>query len=296
MVGMVGWYTTLGAGLTINEVLYDTNNGNQGPEPQGEWIEIYNFDIADVDVSGYIISDDPNPRNPGGEGAYTIPSGTVVPAVGFLLLVYDSATFWNAVNQGAYPPPFPTTVILQYGSTASNLILANSGDDIHLFAPDLTVVDEMWYGNGGDMGSTNAAPDVPEGSGLGRSPNGYDTDIPANDFYEAGPTQLTPGSLNPTAVEEGPQRSSPSRLHVQYRPSSLYVVYQPSGIGKVVMEIVNATGRRVWIRTLRAMPTGNRLQIQAPLLPAGVYTVRAIEEHTSPQAVKVWVIGTRGAR
>ena len=173
------------SGVKINEVFYDAATG-QGAEPHAEWIELYNSSESDIDLSGWMIADDPDP-NGTSEGRFTFPTGTVLPAGGFLVLAYNADTFaayWDATG----------ITVIAYGDSAQYLSLANSGDDVHLFDASLAEVDAMWYGSGGDMGSTGAAPDVSAGHSLARYPDGQDTNDPSADFQDS--PVPTPGRPN----------------------------------------------------------------------------------------------------
>jgi len=93
------------SGLYINELL---------PAPKTnyttEWIEIYNSTDQAIDLGGYKIDDLRN----GGQAAYTIPAGTIIPPKGFF--VWDTNSYFN-----------------------------NDGDEAYLIAPDGTVVDSFSY-------------------------------------------------------------------------------------------------------------------------------------------------------
>ncbi len=177
------------SGAKINEVFYDATSG-QGAEPYAEWIELYNSSASDIDLSGWMIADDPDPYGTS-EGRFTFPSGTVLPAGGFLVLAYNAdtfATYWDTTG----------ITVIAYGDSAQYLSLANSGDDIHLFDASRAEVDAMWYGNGGDMGSTGAAPDVSPGHSLARYPDGQDTNDPSADFQDSSvPTPGHPNQVGP---------------------------------------------------------------------------------------------------
>ncbi len=200
--------------VKINEVFYDPATG-QGAEPEGEWVELYNAGSSPVDLSLWIFTDDTGYAY-NNEGNFTIPNGTQIDPGGFLILCNDSDTF---VTYWTAPAGVP---IVPYGAFDQGIIqFNNTGDDLHLFMPDgqggYTLVDEMWYGSGSgnDMGSTNAAPDVAAGHSLARSPNGYDTDNPSNDFQDN--PSPTPGSSNPTAVTES-QLQVPSDRGFRWNP------------------------------------------------------------------------------
>ncbi|MBN2229059.1 MAG: lamin tail domain-containing protein [Candidatus Thorarchaeota archaeon] len=103
-----------GDSILINEFLPDPNTLYTE-----EWIELYNpLDVA-VDISGYIIDD----LIGGGTAPYTIPSGTVIPAHGFLV-------FYQGVT---------------------NIALNNAGDNVNYINPDgVTVLDTYAYGSSSD--------------------------------------------------------------------------------------------------------------------------------------------------
>jgi hypothetical protein len=66
-------------GVTANENLYV----NEAYASDGEdWIEIYNKSATTKDISGYKVYDDVDNK-------YTLPSGTSIPANGFLILICD---------------------------------------------------------------------------------------------------------------------------------------------------------------------------------------------------------------
>jgi hypothetical protein len=79
-----------------------------------EWVELYNPQALEADLSGYILDD----ITSGGTNPYTIPAGTVIPAQGF--------------------------VVLYQGSTGVGL--NNDGDTVNLLKPDgTTVIDSYTY-------------------------------------------------------------------------------------------------------------------------------------------------------
>jgi hypothetical protein len=184
--------------IVINEVYYDPVNGKDSGKG-AEWVEIYNPTSNSIDISGWRISDDPVP-NGANEGYWGFPSGTIIKSGGYIVVTGDTAEFQK---------DFPN-VIPNFDTNSSNSIpnvnkggsfgLADSGDDVHLFDSNGNEIDVMWYGNGGDKGSNNAAPDVPEGHSLARYYNAEDTDNPVNDFYDE--PEPTPKNQNSQAIPE----------------------------------------------------------------------------------------------
>ncbi|RKX23295.1 MAG: hypothetical protein DRP45_10645 [Candidatus Zixiibacteriota bacterium] len=180
------------ADIKINEVLYDAaNNGSQGPDSLGEWIELYNAGTETIDLSGWKIADDPNDTMPSGsgDGVFTIPAGVSLAPGEFLILTRNADTF------NYYWPDHGTAQVISYGS--ASIYLGNSGDDIHLFDVLGHEVDVMWYGSGGDMYNWGgSAVDVDDGNSLERPTDGADTDVPSDDFAET--ENPTPGLSNTT--------------------------------------------------------------------------------------------------
>lgn len=82
---MIGSYE-VSSGFYINEVL--AINSSQGLDPDNnnfvDWIEIYNSNIAPVDLSGYYLTDNLNRLN-----KWEIPAGTIVPSGGYLMFWAD---------------------------------------------------------------------------------------------------------------------------------------------------------------------------------------------------------------
>ena len=199
--GEINNYGSTATHVVINEVYYDVKSGYT--EPQCEWIELYNPTSSEVDISGWILSDNPNLDTGRYEGYWVFPSGTKIAAGGYILIVHDAT--YKGQFSSLFPgvtPDFDTNASnsIPDVSVEGNLQLANDGDDVHLFDSSKNEVDMMWYGDGGDMGSTNAAKDVPEGQSLARYYNAEDTDNPSHDFYDE--SSPTPGAQNSQDIPE----------------------------------------------------------------------------------------------
>ncbi len=109
--------TPFPTGVVVNEFLPHPAsdwNGDNTSNANDEWIELYNGNAFDVDVSGWELDD----VDSGGSAAYTIPAGTIISANGF-------AVFYRA---------------------ETNIALNDSGgDDARLLYPDETVADSFHY-------------------------------------------------------------------------------------------------------------------------------------------------------
>jgi len=162
-----------GEDITINEVYYTKKTNTN----DAQWLEIYNSMSSDVDISGWKISTSTNLSN-----AFIIPVGTVVNSKSFFIFAANidvMASLWGLTKN-----------LIEYGDA---LTFSETGDNIHLFNNTNNEVDAVWFGNGGEMGSTNAAHTVSFGMSLARNPDGKDSDNPSLDFSERFPT---PGQSN----------------------------------------------------------------------------------------------------
>jgi hypothetical protein len=157
-----------GEDITINEVFYTTKTNTN----ETQWLELYNKSNSSIDLSGWKVS-----TSKDGSNAFTIPAGTVLDSKGFLVLAASDdvmSSLWGIV-QG----------IIEYDDA---LFFEESGDNIHLFNSSNTEIDALWYGDGGEMGTSSSAQTVSFGMSLSRNPDGKDTDIPSTDFLERFPT------------------------------------------------------------------------------------------------------------
>ena len=65
--------------LSVNKTIAADQNGEYD-----DWIELYNNSASSVDISGYFLSDDKDLRS-----KWTLPSGTSVPGMGFIIIWAD---------------------------------------------------------------------------------------------------------------------------------------------------------------------------------------------------------------
>jgi hypothetical protein len=92
--------------VKVNEV---ESNG----DPAGDWVEFFNTGTQAVDLSGYVFRDNDNTRG------YTIPTGTTIPAGGFLVLLESQFGFGlGAGDQARLFAPGGATLVDSYTWTA----------------------------------------------------------------------------------------------------------------------------------------------------------------------------------
>lgn len=108
--------------VVINEFMADNTAGALDPAGELEdWIELYNNTAADINLTGLFLSD--NPDNP---AKWAFPSGTIIPAHGYLIVWAD--------EDGS-----------QSGLHASFKLKA-SGEFLSLAASDGTMLDSLTFG------------------------------------------------------------------------------------------------------------------------------------------------------
>ncbi len=163
------------AGLMINEIMY---NPSAVSDSSGEWFEIYNSGNA-VNLQGYSFAD--------AAGSFTISSGLIIPAGGYLALARSGDP---AVN-GGFAPGYA------YGSA---LALGNSGDSLSMWDPADNLVNSLDYG-AGDFPSAAGASICFIGTGDNSLGTNWFSAADEGLAYGAGDFG-TPGAPNSAAVPE----------------------------------------------------------------------------------------------
>lgn len=111
------------APIRISEIHYHPADN----QASGDWVELFNPMPFEVDISGWIFKDE-DPSH-----AFHLPSGTIMPAKGYLVLAEDLSLF-----SGAYP-----SVTNVLGSL--DFAFSNSGELLQLLTPSGEVVNEVRY-------------------------------------------------------------------------------------------------------------------------------------------------------
>jgi hypothetical protein len=130
-----------GGGPTGSVVINEVNPNGPDPATDPDWIEIFNGGATSADVSGYTI------RDSKASDATALPSGTVIPPGGYLVILCDDEV--DAGIPGGVHVPFKLS--------------GTKGDEVH-FTQNGTDVDmTSWAANMIADGSTWAR--IPNGTG-----------------------------------------------------------------------------------------------------------------------------------
>ena len=121
------------ANVVINEIMYHPASENDADE----WIELYNNSGVAVDVSGWQFTSGIH---------FTIPSGTTIPAHGYLVVAANAAQFHTT------HPSVTNYVGGGPGTATWDGHLSNNSDDIQLNNAQGSKVNEITYASDGDWG------------------------------------------------------------------------------------------------------------------------------------------------
>ncbi len=166
--------------LVINEIMYNPPT-DFGSDTHCEWVEIYNPNDDEYDVSNWVVTD--------GEDDFTIPNNISIPAFGFLVVAKDTDTL-RALSD--YSDDLGSSNDLLVGNAIWNL--SNSGDQVVLKNADGATVDSVNYddsspwptqpdGNGPSLELTDPSSDNNDGNNWAASSEEYGTPGEPNSTY-----------------------------------------------------------------------------------------------------------------
>lgn len=199
--------------IVINEFVSDPQSG------ENEWIELYNQEIAPVDLTGWTVHD--------GAGQIVAPTSTILGS-GFFVIEFSS----NKLNNG--------------------------GDIIILKNPTGDVADQVSYGTWDDGNVSNNAIVPAKGNAVARKTDGGDTNTDADDFAETiTPTKSAANIITSTAPppSPAPPPSQPSSnvpsggsSYTPHFPREVVIneiVSDPSDDTEEFIELFNTTGSSI---------------------------------------------------
>lgn len=101
--------------MAVNSTIVADQNGEYD-----DWFELYNLTLADIDISGYYLSDNDTKTS-----KWKIPPGTVIKSKGYLVIWADKDTTQAGLH--------------------ANFKLSSGGEELVFSEPDLSVIDEISY-------------------------------------------------------------------------------------------------------------------------------------------------------
>lgn len=153
--------TESGGGLPGDPVnqnsLYEEGNG----EPNAEWIELYNPNLFDVDISCYILGANTGTNGNGADasgvggepnnGAIVFPAGTIIPAGGFITIGGNSSdvpdsTHFSLLDYAGNE--------FQFINNATRWFFRDVAGYVALYDDSFELIDATYYGNNSGILST----------------------------------------------------------------------------------------------------------------------------------------------
>lgn len=197
--------------VVISEVLYDPDQ----LEPNAEWVELYNFGGALVNLTNYKLGDAEFPGD--NEGMYRFPPSAAIAPSQALIIANRADTFYAAY---AFWPDYeiiPTTGgvpdMEKYTNWATHAFeLTNAGDEAILLDSNDALADVVAFGNSTYAPFQPPAPDAPEGSSLERYPPWQDTDSAADWRIQPAPSPGDVDNTPPTATPRPTPTVTPTSL------------------------------------------------------------------------------------
>jgi hypothetical protein len=186
--------------LLIEEVMYDC----PAPEPDGEWVAVYNYGAVAIPLQGFLLGDEETPG--GNEGMKQFPAGVVIAPGGVVIVARDGARFqelYGFLPDVELEDTSAAPEMLPYPSWGSGQVeLSNSGDELLLLDPGEELLDAVTYEGGAYPGVT-PHPGVGDNESIERCPPDVDTDDCSADFIAVAdggnPAGVcTPPSATPT--------------------------------------------------------------------------------------------------
>ena len=112
-----------GNSVVINEINYNSAVGNDA----GDWVELYNWGRADIDISGWILKDDDDTHR------FVVPENAILKSKGFLVICRNAISF-----KAVHPLVTNFSGNMDFG-------LASAGDVVRLFTNAGELVDSVAF-------------------------------------------------------------------------------------------------------------------------------------------------------
>jgi hypothetical protein len=133
--------------LLLSEVLYDPQGAL---EPDGEWVEIFNFGEVSISLTGIKLGDEESLG--GGEGMLLFPPGTTLPGKSVMIIANRSAVFSSRYG---FPSAFEifdsdplVPDMLRYTAWSQGTVnLSNSADEVLLMDDQDQPIDAISWGS-----------------------------------------------------------------------------------------------------------------------------------------------------
>jgi hypothetical protein len=239
--------------IVINEIMYNAPASMDSKD----WIELYNTQLTDQDISKWIIKDEDNAHS------FNIPGGMKISAKGFWLLCSDTVAF-----KLAYP---------NVNTFSGNIPFGFGGNDqVRLFTPNGNLIDSVVYAN------QSPWPVEPDGQGysLILLDPAIDHTLPEN-WNRSGQYGGSPGRQNHlTGVEDQAEPVLPADYVLEqnfpnpFNPTTQITFCLPTN-NWVTLKLYDLLGREVVVLVHGQKQAGvHSVHWNAVGFPSGIYFYR----------------------
>ncbi|PKP10050.1 MAG: hypothetical protein CVU09_09105 [Bacteroidetes bacterium HGW-Bacteroidetes-4] len=249
--------------LVINEINYRSAT----EQACGDWVEFFNTTSGPIDVSGWVFKDADNSH------AYIIPSGTIIPPKGFLVL-YERETKFKFV----YPSVSNAVGPFDFGLSSAEEALRLYDSAGRLIDSVLYMGEEPWPSieNGGETLSLIDPYKNNEPYYRWELSAGYGTPGAQNDNYNS----IRPSvSLNQVLASAFPNPFN-QQFTVRWKNQSGH---------KVTIQLFDFKGSQIGLVEEKTYPAGTFEVVYATetVLPTGLYFVKITYDDSTSQLIKL---------
>jgi hypothetical protein len=232
--------------IVINEINYKSSDNFD----TGDWIELYNPNEIEIDISGWILKDS-NDSN-----EYIFPQGTIIEATSFLVIVRNSDDFSNFF-------PEITSFIGEFDFGLSG------SDAVRLFDNELVIQDEVYYE------SSDPWPVLSDGVGytLELIDPSYDNLLPnswTNINYHGSPNAVNSATASISEVED-----IYSRIYPNPFVSDLYILFELNNRENTTIQLFDLKGSLISVIHQGVLNAGmHKISRNFEDLNSGIYLLK----------------------
>ena len=232
--------------IVINEINYKSSDNFD----TGDWIELYNPNEIEIDISGWILKDS-NDSN-----EYIFPQGTIIEATSFLVIVRNSDDFSNFF-------PEITSFIGEFDFGLSG------SDAVRLFDNELVIQDEVYYE------SSDPWPVLSDGVGytLELIDPSYDNLLPnswTNINYHGSPNAVNSATASISEVED-----IYSRIYPNPFVSDLYILFELNNRENTTIQLFDLKGSLIRVIHQGVLNAGmHKISRNFEDLNSGIYLLK----------------------
>ncbi len=232
--------------IVINEINYKSSDDFD----TGDWIELYNPNEDEIDISGWVLKDS-NDSN-----EFIFPQGTIIEATSFLVIVRKSDDFSNFF-------PEITSFIGEFDFGLSG------SDAVRLFDNELVIHDEVYYE------SSDPWPVLSDGDGytLELIDPLYDNILPenwTNINYHGSPNAVNSATASISEVED-----MYSRIYPNPFVSDLYILFELNNRENTTIQLFDLKGSLISVIHQGVLNAGmHKIRRNFEDLNSGIYLLK----------------------